>query len=443
MASKRSIVTGVLIGAVTAGGVTGALVWPSPSAATDPSGLAQLARDAVGEDPEPAIAALRARGHEGHEALLRIHASSLEALRAGSLEPERAEALRHAIDVVSGQRDGHASGLYWHTDLEAAKAEARRTGRPILSLRLLGRLDEELSCANSRFFRIVLYSDPEVAARLHEDYVLHWSMERPAPRMEIDMGDGRRIVRTITGNSAHYVLDASGRPVDVLVGLYGPQQFLRALASARAIHDACRASGDREGCLAREHTRAEEQQVASWEAARQAYPVIGTWADAVASLPEEAAAVAPDAELAMPRTIAKASVETVALDRFFERAIAPAPAPRPAEPTWATVAVASDPFRPLSEPTLALLRLKMGTSDVGTQASRLAFAARSDGARNEVMFRRRVHGWFAARAVPPSFTALNDRVYRELMLTPASDPWIGLRGDAELYDGVDVSAGAR
>jgi hypothetical protein len=64
------------------------------------------------------------------------------------------------LDHVCAQKDGHTSLLYWHTDLDAALADARRARRPILSLRLLGRLDEELSCANSRFFRKLLYPDP-------------------------------------------------------------------------------------------------------------------------------------------------------------------------------------------------------------------------------------------------------------------------------------------
>ncbi len=57
--------------------------------------------------------------------------------------------LRAALDTVSAQRDAFASGLYWYTDLESAKAAASESHRAILSLRLLGRLDEELSCANT------------------------------------------------------------------------------------------------------------------------------------------------------------------------------------------------------------------------------------------------------------------------------------------------------
>src|SRR6187551_2404363 len=107
------------------------------------------------------------------------------------------------------------SSLTWFTDLDRALAQARRDRKPILSLRLLGRLDEELSCANSRFFRKSLYPDPQINRMLREQFVLHWESVRPVPLVTIDFGDGRRVVRTLTGNSAHLVLDWRGRPVDV------------------------------------------------------------------------------------------------------------------------------------------------------------------------------------------------------------------------------------
>ena len=129
------------------------------------------------------------------------------------------------------------SGLTWFTDLRLAIAEARRTQRPILSLRLLGRLDEELSCANSRFFRKRLYPDPQINRVLREQFVLHWESLRPVPVVTIDFGDGRKLVRTLTGNSVHLVLDPHGRPVDAMPGLVLPDVFVqwleRGLALAR------------------------------------------------------------------------------------------------------------------------------------------------------------------------------------------------------------------
>lgn len=135
------------------------------------------------------------------------------------------------LDRICAQKDAHTSLLYWFTDLDAAKAEARATRRPILSLRLLGRLDEERTCANSRFFRKLLYPDAKVRSILGERFVLHWQSVRPVPILTLDFGD-RRIEKTITGNSLHAVLDAEGRPVDALPGLFDPATFAGLLLEA-------------------------------------------------------------------------------------------------------------------------------------------------------------------------------------------------------------------
>ena len=70
---------------------------------------------------------------------------------------------------------------------------------------------------------------------LRDEFVLHWQSVRPVPKVTIDFGDGRKLERTLTGNSIHYVLDSDGRPIDALPGLYGPQAFLRGLENARSV----------------------------------------------------------------------------------------------------------------------------------------------------------------------------------------------------------------
>ena len=197
--------------------------------------LSKLCAPALQGDTE-SIAALRSNGQRGLDALLSHEAKLVSDLREGrvAMDDDKALALRRAADAVARQRDAHSAGLFWFTDLEAAKVEAKKTGKQILSLRLLGNLDEEFSCANSRFFRTVLYANADVSRTLREHYVLHWKSVRPVPRITIDMGDGRRIQRTITGNSIHYVLDRDGLVLDALPGLYGPKAFLTTLRIAEA-----------------------------------------------------------------------------------------------------------------------------------------------------------------------------------------------------------------
>src|SRR5215510_1038671 len=148
--------------------------------------------------------------------------------------PERAQ-LAAQIDALAHQKYATVSRLYWYVDLASAKAAARAEGRPILQLRMLGRLDEDLSCANSRLFRATLYANQEVSAFLRDRFVLYWSSERPVPRVTIDYGDGRTLERTTTGNSAHYVLDEDGRVLDVLPGLYTPAAFRHELEGSLAL----------------------------------------------------------------------------------------------------------------------------------------------------------------------------------------------------------------
>ena len=157
--------------------------------------------------PSPVdIVTLRA---EGQPAVDRLVADYQRLTRAHRLDAAADARFRAAIDAVCRQFDCASSGLYWYTDLDQARREAGRSHRPILSLRLLGNLDEEMSCANSRYFRTILYANRGVAASLRKNFVLHWSSERPAPLVTIDFGDGRVMRRTITGNSIHYLLDAS------------------------------------------------------------------------------------------------------------------------------------------------------------------------------------------------------------------------------------------
>lgn len=97
---------------------------------------------------DAAIAHLRQLGPAGLAALKEAHGAEV-AFRLGEAEtgsaPDAAASDRvlRAFDKVSGQHDGWASGLYWHKDAAAARAEAQAKGLPILNLYLLGTLDDE------------------------------------------------------------------------------------------------------------------------------------------------------------------------------------------------------------------------------------------------------------------------------------------------------------
>src|SRR5262249_39976534 len=201
-----------------------------------------VARQAVSVDERTAglaRAQLRAAGPAGLDALFTAHDAEIRGMLAGGAGqgqvPASWERVRAAIDTVARQRDAHASHLFWYTDLSEARRAARAAHRPILSLRLLGNLDEELSCANSRYFRTALYANRAISNRLRGGWILHWESVRPAPHMTIDFGDGRRVERTVTGNSLHYVLDEDGNVLDVWPGLVSPAGFLGDLERAEQL----------------------------------------------------------------------------------------------------------------------------------------------------------------------------------------------------------------
>ena len=323
--------------------------------------------------------------------------------------------------------DSTVAGLDWFTDLEAAKAEAARTGRPIVSLRLLGRLDEELSCANSRYFRLALYPDPAVARRLRKHFVLHWSSERPVPKVSIDFGDGRRLEGTVTGNSIHYLLDARGRVVDALPGLVSPRAFLAWLDGADELARLAPEIDDEALVVRlRQHHRA--ALAGTIDRLRADLAAIGA-PEVETALSR---ALAPAVELAAPtaaeasaRALSKAIAEQPLLEALlrFEDPSSP-----PSEAPWERLAALPGRRVELDAAVreLAAARADALLAERGDAVERFERSLARDTLRNEVLLRAPLHAWFESAIVPYDLATLNRRVYDTLFLTPADDPWLGL-----------------
>ena len=407
--------------------------------------LDELAVEAVSTKPETAkraITLLRAHGQAGLDALFTAHKSAIDAHRAKPTHAadDRWQRIAAALDGVAAQKDAWAAGLYWHTDLEQAKRLAGKENKPILSLRLLGTLDTEFSCANSRFFRTVLYANADVAKHLRDNFVLHWQSHRPVPKLTIDFGDGRVIERTITGNSAHYVLTPSGNVVDVLPGLYGPAAFLRGLANAQTI-------------AALDTQRNFESRLVAYHRERGA-AVRTAWARDLERLgrPAPTAPVgAPGAAAGKPDAVAAAriAVGKSAVELRPVLAIVPdrkALESTTDEQTWAAIAALHAPDARLDAGSRAVIASK-GLHATGADAVAANDRTRGkrvvedplvrlirtfersvaqDTVRNEYALHAQVHDWFATGTAPRTLDDLNERVYAELFLMPKTDPWLGL-----------------
>jgi DNA-binding GntR family transcriptional regulator len=364
---------------------------------------------------------LRQRGPSGLAEFLAHYDEQLS-------QPFPAQHFRDALDVVCAQRDCYASRLYWYTDLDAALAAARAENKPILSLRLLGNLDDDFSCANSRFFRTALYADEAISTTLRERFVLHWQSVRPIPVLRVDMGDGRELKRTVTGNSVHYVLDAEGRVFDALPGLYGPQAFLEWLDGVHR-QIGVRLDQDRfEATRRMHHERRLFGIAATWEQ-ELLEPAVRSELQTDYRSHEPFVDAARAGDLAMCKVSVEAPLISSLLSRIpdFEAASDGA--------FWARIAERYADKARLGGSARKLLEAKLfgGTAAVtDADVARLArtidnFERRmaEDGVRNELTLHRRIHQWFIDGEVD-DLDRLNDRVYDELFATPMEDAWLGL-----------------
>ena len=312
---------------------------------------------------------------------------------------------KRLADAIAAQRDSHFCGLYWHTDLAEAQVVAKHEGKPILSLRLLGNLTDELSCANSRFFRTTLYPHADVRALLAERFVLHWQSVRAVPIITIDFGDGRSIKRTITGNSLHLVLDGNGRTVDVLPGLYGAGFFARVLQESESL--AKRAANLDDDHFSRELMAFHQQRLSDQETRwSNDWKQLGE-----DSIPELGAAL----DDAAWSRLAEYYEPEIGLDNM---AVAATQAKQPAEVAGrlaAGKAVAESPL-------FAMLR-------------NLLPALGQDTVKNEYNFHHKIHQWLATQNAPAG-DALVAQIYNDLFLSPLHDPWYGL-SKPDVYSAVE------
>jgi hypothetical protein len=411
-----------------------------------------LARSAISDDTataQDAIAKLRDQGPEGLQALLATHADLIAHHREISKSAIQAavkvndptwDRLKTALDEVSGQRDCHVSRLFWYTDLKQAKAAAAREHKPILSLRLLGKLTDEYSCANSRFFRTTLYANDEISEVLRTRFILHWKSVRPVPKVTIDFGDGRKLERTLTGNSIHYIIDADGRVIDALPGLYGPKPFLREIERAEKIVQqvATLPPVGQERLLMAYHRERADAIQAAWQ---EDLNKLGVKIAGVGARPAKEYAQNP------PNPPVAAAAGRVAVTKWVtEMPMVAAVNPGTTleqvttDAVWNRIAMLHAEDGTLDAASVALIASQHPTataaagfaiskSVVENPLVRMVRAFQGsialDTVRNEYLFHRQIHQWLAAGSTT-NLDKLNERVYSELFLTPSSDPWLGL-----------------
>ncbi len=403
--------------------------------------------------PATELAALRGRGPVALTELLAAYDAAPRGLAKSALGLE--------VDAVAAQRYATVSRLYWYTDLPTAEAEAQRRHVPILSLRMLGRLDEDLSCANSRLFRSTLYANTEVATFLRDHFVLHWSTERAVPRVTIDFGDGRALERTTTGNSAHYVLDEHGRVLDVLPGVYAPVAFTHELRESlvRARQIAALPDADRAGAIAALQAGV-VVAADTWRGKLGPAPIVDGKARLLGRADVRAAALS----LAQMATASKARMEVPDLKRFGYAVTGPAEddlaawatagqivygigdlaaelppedaygsaPPAPPAPASRTPVTAPHVLDVASRALIERLHDAVPAELVATRPQlaqmmdRLEQHVVADTAINQLRLRPLIAQHIVQTGGTESFEQLDTWVYAEVFKTPRSDAWLGL-----------------
>lgn len=397
--------------------------------------LSSLAEKAVTGDSRESAAAiriLRSNKQAGLDAVFETYRPEIDLFRTNGKRSASWNRISSVLDRVAMQKDAYSSRLFWHTDFAEAKKAANISKKKIISLRLLGNLNEEYSCANSRLFRSILYSDPAIAKTLRENYVLHWKSVRPAPKITIEFGDGRKLIRTVTGNSIHYILSSSGQIIDALPGLYDPATFQRYLNEATDLETNRFAEFSTYNIY---RLKTGKVLVEEWE---RKMKLLGR--DTGIKSPQEREVQVPEpgqlgAFPAMLRTATKSGIESPAILALMPQI------ERLRENTqiddWKPLAEISDEVR-LSDESIAMIRSKSGTVneyEFDRMVENLKSYVAIDTVQNEFRFHLTIMSWLNNFAAV-DHDAFNKRVYAELFLTPDSDEWLGLYS-TEIYSAIE------
>lgn len=414
------------------------------NAATNKETLARQAVSSNSTESNAAISELREMKQDGLNALFETYADELKGFSETGEGGENWRGIANAIDSVAQQKDAYASRLYWFTDFEKAKKLSKETNKPILSLRLLGNLNEEFSCANSRFFRSVLYSNAEISKYLHENYVLHWKSVRPAPKVTIDFGDGRKIERTLTGNSIHYILDRNGVVVDALPGLYSPQRFLSFLSITNVVarqNTLAVIEGDK-FAIDLNKNFLQDYRAREYRTLLNRINTVGNQVGLTFDKTKKANREfeeMPPAMVAAALAMTKSIVEVGILKNF-----APDLTQYGGEQInleqWKKIAALSKTEAKLDEKSIAFIRNQTAKNDLTKEQfekllQNLESYISIDTARNEFLMRPSLLVWLN-KGFDKNVEKLNEKVYAELFLTPNEDKWLGLYS-TDIYTALD------
>jgi hypothetical protein len=261
----------------------------------------------------------------------------------------------------------------------------------------------------------VLLSDTRVVRFVNENFVPCWQSVRPVPQVTIDFGNGRKLHRTLAGNTVIEICLPDGRVVDSFPGIYLPEDLL----------------GE-----ARE----------SLELVRQLNPAMSEAAVASTVIAwHRARALAPPL-IPVPISINKSAVQSPLLRALRLDPKQPSTTDLLARELGRNPVAMSEP----TDPKAALARISRQLEDISEQPStveqlRQRFLLLPEGARpspaelgqmalrvdsrtNVNRVRPAVHLLFATYDRLPRGTECREAVFKQLLHVPVDDPYLGLTG---------------
>lgn len=94
----------------------------------------------------------------------------------------------------------------------------------------------------------MLLSDKDFSQFVRDNFVASWEQVRPVPKVSIDFGNGKKLDRTLVGNTVLYVCLPDGQVVDAFPGVYLPKDLQPALEGALAmLREAAKSNPSLEG----------------------------------------------------------------------------------------------------------------------------------------------------------------------------------------------------
>ncbi|HEY2847293.1 MAG TPA: hypothetical protein VGI80_05695 [Pyrinomonadaceae bacterium] len=394
----------------------------------------ELAVEAVSSDSTTSSAAireLREMGPAGFDVLFAKYGSEIEAYGKTGDATDDWKRIAKALDAVAMQYDSYAAHLYWYTDLEAAKRAAKAQHKPILSLRLLGNLNEEFSCANSRLFRAILYPNEQISKYLHDNYILHWKSVRPAPRITIDFGDGRKIERTITGNSIHYILSEDGDVIDAIPGLYSPSEFMAYLTGADSMNTQLRNVPFAQRATAMMKFRKDnfDRIIAARDAAVAKAGVMLTE-------PKAGTIAINAAPMAMAKAVVVDEYRILRVYDDFAKY-----EPEIKFDDWVKLAKIYAPELKIDQNSVRFVRRQNGKTglseaEFATLFKKIDDFVALDTTRNDYLFHTKIYQWLNEGKGTMPLEDLNAAVYDQIFQTPNYDKWLGLYSP-DVYTALD------